>query len=76
MTNNAFTQFQALIPKSITVVVTIDAINADGTSTATTLAGTTVRVTGDSVAVGSKAFVKDGAIVRKAPDHTITEVDI
>lgn len=74
--NNPYSQFQALIPKSITTVVTITAVNADGTSTADTLAGTSVRVNGDSLSVGDKAYVKDGAIVRKAPDLTITNVDI
>ena len=76
MTNNAYTQFKNLIPKSVTTVITITAVNTDGTTTGTTLAGTTVRVAGNSLSVGDKAYVKDGAILRKAPDLPITEVDI
>lgn len=76
MTNNAYSQFQNLIPKSATTVVTITAINADGTSTCTTLSGTVIRVAGDSVAAGQKAYIKDGAILRQAPNLPITEVTI
>lgn len=74
--NNIFTQFQAMIPKSITVVVTITAVNGDGTSDGTTLSGVAIKVVGDSVPVGQKAFVKDGAIIRQAPNLSISNVVI
>lgn len=74
--NNLYNKFQSLTPKSITTVVTINAKNGDGTSNATTLAGTAVFVVGESVDVGKKAYVKNGEITRQAPDLTITEMAI
>lgn len=74
--NNLYNKFQSLTPTSITTVVTITSKNGDGTSTATTLAGTAVIVVGESVDVGKKAYVKNGEITRQAPSLTITVMPI
>lgn len=73
---NAFNRFQSLIPKATTSVVTIVTNNGDGTSNATTLAGVSVKVIGESVSPTNKAFVRGGEIVRPAPNLTITELAI
>lgn len=74
--SNLFTNFQNLIPSSSTTVVTIQSINSDGTSTGATLGGVVITINGDSVAVGKKAFVRAGEIVREAPDLTIGNYDV
>lgn len=74
--SNAFSQFQNLIGKTSLEVVTITLDNGNGTSQATTLSGVLITVKGDSIAVGSKAFIQGNEIVRQAPDLTITEVSI
>lgn len=73
---NVFNRFQQLLPQATTTVVTITALNGDGTSDATTLNGVAVIVNGESVAVGQKAYVQNDTIVRQAPDLTITRLDI
>lgn len=73
---NIFNRLQNLFPPNIRTVVTITAINSDGTSTATTLGGTSVIVQGTSVAVGQRAFVVNGEITRQAPNHTIQQVTV
>jgi hypothetical protein len=73
---NAYNRFQALIPKSTRSVVTITSNNGDGTSTATTLGGTTITVNGEQVAAGNKAFVQNGEVVRQAPSLSVTELAI
>lgn len=73
---NAFNRFQSLVGRTTTDVVMISAVNNDGTSTANTLGGDTVIVKGDSVAVNGKAFVRNGEIIRSAPNLTVTQVSI
>ena len=73
---NAFNRFQALTPTASLTVVTIVSNNGDGTSTATTLAGVTVTVIGESVTPTNKAFARNGEIVRQAPNLTVTELAI
>ncbi len=73
---NVFNRFQQLLPQAVTTVVTITALNGDGTSDATTLGGVAVIVNGESVAVGQKAYIQNDSIVRQAPDLTITRLDI
>lgn len=76
MSDNAYNRFQTLIGKDSLDVVTIVSNNGDGTSQATTLAGSTITVRGDTVLPGQNAFVMGGSIVRKAPSLTITEVSV
>ena len=65
---NLWRDFERLLPRSRTIVVTVDANNGDGTSTVSTQSGSTLVVTGEGVAAGSKAFVRDREITGKAPD--------
>lgn len=65
---NLWARFAALLPASPTVIVTVTALNDDGTSTVETRAGGTMRVTGQGVAIGDKAFVRAGEITGAAPD--------
>lgn len=69
--SNLFTQFQNLSSSPAMTVVTIQSVNNDGTSTAETLSGITITINGDSVAAGKKAFVRNGEIIREAPNLTI-----
>jgi len=72
---NTFNQFQNLLGKQSTEVVTITSVGSD-TSQATTLSGQTVTVIGTSVSAGQKAFVRGGEIIRQAPNLTPVEVTI
>lgn len=67
-TVNKYLRFKRLISTEVRYTVTIDSINNDGTSNGTTRDGGKVRVLGDTVAVGDKAWVKDGRIVGEAPE--------
>lgn len=69
-TVNAFLRFRQLLPQRTRYTATIEAINTDGTSNGTTRDGGKVKVIGDSVEVGLKAWVEDGRIVGEAPDLT------
>lgn len=74
--SNLFTNFQNLTVTHSTTVVTILAVGNDGTSTATTLGGTTITVNGANVTAGKKAFVRGGEIIREAPDLNIGNYDV
>ncbi len=69
-TVNAFLRFRQLLPQRTRYTATIDAINTDGTSNGTTRDGGKVKVIGDSVEVGLKAWIEDSRIVGEAPDLT------
>lgn len=74
---NEFNRFLELLPRNVTTVVSITAINAAaGTSTATTLGGVTVTVQGTSVAVGRRAYVTNNVIDREAPNFNIVTVRV
>lgn len=68
MATNVFQRFKQLLPASPLLIVTVDTVNPDGTSTVMTAAGGSMRVFGDGVTAGNKAFVKDGRIEDEAPD--------
>ena len=76
MAVNAWARFKKLLPVSPLVIVTVDSINTDGTSTVTTASGGVMRVFGDGVAVGNKAFVRGGIIQGEAPNLTHYDVDV
>lgn len=65
---NAYRGFRELLPESPLIIGTVAAHNPDGTSDVTTLAGGTIRVRGQTVAPGLKAFVRNGLIEGQAPD--------
>lgn len=69
-TVNAYLRFRRLLPQTTRYTATIDSNNGDGTSTGTTRDGSKVRVIGESVGPGSKAWIEDGRIVGDAPNLT------
>jgi hypothetical protein len=73
---NVFSRFKALIGSASNELVNITANNGDGTSTGTTLAGSTVVVKGEGVSTGNRALVRDGEVVRQMPNLTVVEVDV
>lgn len=66
-TVNKYLRFKRLIGTEVRYTVTVDAVHSDGTSSGTTRDGGKVRVLGDTIAIGNKAWVKDGRIVGEAP---------
>lgn len=73
---NLWARFRKLLPGDPMLVVTVATVNADGTSTVTTAAGGAMRVIGNSVVVGDKAYVKGGAIIGLAPALTHYEIEV
>lgn len=76
MGSNVMTRFLALLPARPLIIVTVGTLNIDGTSTVTTSAGGVMRVMGTGVAVGKKAFVRDGEIIGDAPNLTHYDVTV
>ena len=73
---NIYREFQRLIPTDRLLAGDVTAHNTDGTSTVALPAGGTVRVLGQSVAVGSKAFIQGGKIVSEAPALSTYEITV
>lgn len=73
---NLWRKFKTLLEESPLEVVTVQAINTDGTSKCTTYTGGVVIVNGDSVAVGNQAFIQGGQIIREAPSLTYYEIEV
>ncbi len=66
---NLYRALRELLPDSLLQVATVSAIDyASGTSIITWPGGTQQTVRGTMVAIGSRAFVRDGAIEGAAPD--------
>lgn len=57
------------------VIMTIDAVNVDGTVTATTASGHTQRVIG-SGNVGDHIYVQDNRVLGTAPDLPFYEMEV
>lgn len=76
MATNLWERFKSLLPHEPLVIVTVDTVNSDGTSTVTTAAGGAMRVIGTGVAATKKAYVKAGAIVGEAPDTEYYEIEV
>ncbi len=76
MALNVFSRFRRLLPDSPLIIVTVDAVNSDGTSTVSTAGGGAMRVMGTDVAAGSKAYVIRGRIQSEAPDLPHFEVSV
>jgi len=64
---NPWARFGALMSPGAKAVVTVAAVNADGTSTETLRDGGTLQVRGDSVSAGQKAIIQGGEIRGRAP---------
>jgi len=73
---NLYRQFIALLPDDQLMVATVDAHNADGTSTVTLLGGGTTRVRGTSVGVGLRAFIENGQVQGQAPSLVYYELEL
>ena len=76
MATNLWMKFRRLLPDNPLIIVTVAAVNTDGTSIVSTVGGGSMRVIGTTVAVGQKAYVKDRAIVGKAPDLPHYEIEV
>ena len=88
MSTNAFLRLKALLPSAPVLVVTVVEHQIDDTSTVELLSGlqpaqfggistgATLRVRGTSVAIGSRAFVRDGVIESRAPDGDLVEATV
>jgi hypothetical protein len=74
--SNLYRQFLRLIPREHLQVGEVTAHNSDGTSDIELPGNQTVRVRGQSVAIGSKAFIKSGEIVGAAPNLTSFNITV
>lgn len=74
--SNIWTRFEKMLPGDTTEVVTVLAVNTDGTSRVQTMGGGEMLVVGTSVVVGNKAFVKGGEITAEAPNLTSVEIQV
>ena len=72
---NVASLFRRLLPETPEVIVTVQTIHSDGTSTVTTISGGSMRIVGTSVAEGSKAYVQNGRIQDQAPDLPYYELE-
>lgn len=71
-TVNPWSRFRQLLPRAARYIVTIQSVQADGTSLATRRDGETIRLKGTSVEVGLKAWVEGQQIIGEAPDLPTT----
>lgn len=77
MAINIWRRFENLIKPAAEEVVIITAIHADGTVTATTMTGGTVRLRcAVEIEVGNKAFAAAGEVRAKAPALTYYELEV
>lgn len=74
--SNPWTRFGALISAGAKTIVTVDTVNADGTSTVTLRDSSTLRAQGDSVTAGQKAVIQNGKIIGKAPALASVSVEV
>lgn len=73
---NIWKEFQQLIPGNPLLAGKVLSHNADGTSTVRLPDGALMRARGQSVAVGSSAFVRAGRVEDAAPDLPQVEIEI
>jgi len=76
-TTNLYRALRELIPDAPLQVATITAVDlSTGSSTVTWPGGTVQTVRGSSVAIGSRAFVRDGVIEGAAPNLTTETIEV
>jgi hypothetical protein len=73
---NLWARFKRLLPDNPLIIVTVNSLNSDGTSTVVTFGGGVMRVLGTSVEVGKKAYIRAGAIVSEAPNLQHYEIEV
>ena len=57
-------------------IVTVDAVNTDGSSLVSLRTGDQLRVAGDTVEVGQKAIIQAGRIIGRAPDLPFSRIEV
>ncbi|MCU8034362.1 hypothetical protein L5M38_16175 [Shewanella sp. SM101] len=57
------------------MIMTVDAVNADGTVTASSASGHTIRAIGSGT-VGDHIYVQDGRVLGTAPDLPFVEIEV
>jgi len=74
---NFWTRFAKLLPQSPLLIGTVLSIDfSSGASMVQLPGGGTLNVRGTDVAVGQKAFVRNGLIEGTAPDLPVVEIEI
>lgn len=76
MSSNLWRRFNALLPTDPLLIATITAHNSDGTSMVQYPGGGVAVVQGQSVTVGSKAFIRSNRVQGAAPDLTTYEFEV
>jgi hypothetical protein len=74
--SNPWVKFGALTAPGAKAVVTVAAVNNDGTSIVMLRSGQALRVQGDSVGVNNKALIQGGKIIGAAPSLPTHSVSI
>ena len=75
-TTNPWKQFQGLLPKAARVIATVVTHSSNGTSILTLRSGHTMTAKGHGVAVGQKALIGRGEIIREVPDLLVYDVQV
>lgn len=65
--SNPWKRFGKLLSPGAKTIVTVTTVNNDGTSLVTLRSGDQIRVQGDTVTQGNKAFIQGGRIIGQAP---------
>lgn len=73
---NPWVKFSQLLAPGVKQIVTVTSVGTDGTSIVALRDTSTVRVAGDSVSAGDKAFIQGGRIIGKAPDLPSYSVEV
>lgn len=74
--SSLYRQFLRLLPRDPLQVGTVTALNADGTSDVQLPGNQVIRVRGQAVPVGQKAFVRAGEVLGPAPNLPVFLVEI
>lgn len=74
--SNPWASYSKLLAPGAKAIVTVTTVNSDGTSLVTLRSGSTIRVTGDTVAAGQKAIIQQGRIISRAPDLPVQTVEV
>jgi len=73
---NVWTKFRDLLPSRAQMIGEVLSVHADGTSTIELPDGTSLRVTGDSVAVAAWALVEGNRIISEVPALPTYDADV
>jgi hypothetical protein len=73
---NPWLQFKNLLPDSPLIIGVVAAHNGDGSSTILLPSNGIITAIGQTVAVGHKAFVRNGQVLYEAPDLPSSTLEI